>query len=135
MTTKRYMLDTNTVSALIKGNTHVEKHLAKIPMENICISSITEAELLFGLEKKPGAVQLKRIVHEFLIRVDILAWDSHAAKAYAKLRASCVAHGTLLGNLDMLIAAHAISISANLVTQDQAFYKVKPKLLCVDWLK
>jgi len=133
---KKYMLDTNIASMIIKGvNEKLAQHLLSIPMEDIVISAITEAELLFGIAHKPEAIKLKLLVHEFLIRLDVLPWGSEAAEAYAKLCADCTRSGTALGNLDMLIAAHAISVEAILVTHDQAFYKVKPRLSCVDWTR
>lgn len=132
---KKYMLDTNIASMVIKGtNQKLNHHLLSVSMEDIVISTITQAELLFGLANKPEAIRLKSLVHEFLIRLDILPWDSAAADAYAQLRANCVRYGTALGNLDMLIAAHALSVKAVLVSNDKAFSKVKPPLTCVDWL-
>lgn len=132
---KKYMLDTNIASMVIKGTYQkLNHHLLSVSMEDVVISTITQAELLFGIANKPEAVRLKSLVHEFLIRLDILPWDSAAAETYAELHADCARHGTALGNLDMLIAAHALSVEAVLVSNDKAFYKVKPPLTCVDWL-
>jgi tRNA(fMet)-specific endonuclease VapC len=102
-------------------------------MASICISSITQAELLHGLAKKPEAKHLPTVVKEFLIRVEIMPWDSDAAEAYAQLRASCESKGTPLGTMDMLIAAHSVSVGAVLVTNDKAFYMVKHHLSIEDW--
>lgn len=129
-----YMLDTNTASYIIKGKpSEVRKHLVDVPMESVCISSITQAELLHGVAKKPEAKRLPLIVKEFLIRVEILPWDSSAAKAYAQLRASCESEGTPLGTMDMLIAAHSVAVGAILVTHDNAFSMVKHHLSVADW--
>ena len=93
----RYMLDTNTAIYLIKGKpVQVREHLLRIPMVNVCISAITEAELLRGVAKKPEAKRLPIIVNEFLLRVEILPWDSLAAKAYAELRSTCESVGKSL---------------------------------------
>lgn len=75
----RYMLDTNTVSYLIKKHPVVSKCVMDVPMTSLCISSITEGELLFGLAKRPDAKRLHMVVSEFLLRVDVLPWDSNAA--------------------------------------------------------
>ena len=84
METQRYMLDTNTASYIIKGKpVDVRDHLLNVPMANVCISAITEAELLHGVIRKPEAKHLPLIVKEFLLRVQILHWDSEAANAYA----------------------------------------------------
>ena len=121
--TKLYMLDTNTASYIIKGDYPALKaHLINVPMSSICISVITEAELLLGVAKKPNAKHLLMIVNEFLLRVEILPWTSQAAKVYAKLRASCEKEGKTLSCMDMLIAAHAKAENAVLVTKDRAFY-------------
>src|SRR3954467_7052937 len=88
--TVRYMLDTNTASYVFKGNPPaVRQRLLEVPMSSVCISVITQAELLLGVELKPEAVRLQQAVHEFLLRVEILPWDNAAAETYAKLRAYC----------------------------------------------
>ena len=129
-----YMLDTNTASYIIKGNPAVvRKHLVDVPMESVCISSITQAELLHGVAKKPEAKRLPLVVKEFLLRVEILTWDSSAAKAYARLRAFCESKGKVLGTMDLLIAAHAVAVGAILVTNDKAFNMVKHHVPIEDW--
>jgi tRNA(fMet)-specific endonuclease VapC len=130
----RYMLDTNTASYIIKGHpTEIREHLLRVPMANVCISAITEAELLHGVAKKPEAKRLPLAVKEFLLRVEILPWDSNAAKTYAELRTACESEGKPLGTMDMLIAAHAKADGATLVTNDQAFYNVEHLLRLEDW--
>jgi len=134
MKDSRFMLDTNTASYIIKGpSSALKKHLLQTPINQLCISAITEAELLHGVAKKPGAKHLPLAVKEFLLRVDILAWDSQAAEAYAYLRTNFEKHGKPLGNMDMLIAAHSVSIDAVLVTNDKAFYNIDKYLSAVDW--
>lgn len=133
---KRFMLDTNTASYIIKGKPDVIKQrLLSVPMVNVCISAITEAELLRGVAKKPEAKRLPIVVNEFLLRVEILPWDSMAAKTYAALRTACEKEGKSLGTMDMLIAAHAKAEGVVLVTNDQAFYNVGHLLELEDWTK
>ena len=133
---KCYMLDTNTASYIIKGEPAViRERLRKVPMANICVSAITEAELLRGVAKKPEAKRLPVVVKEFLLRVEILPWDSDAADAYAQLRTACENEGKPLGNMDMLIAAHSVAVGAVLITNDKAFYNVKHHLMLEDWSK
>ena len=133
MSQPHYMLDTNTVSYLIKGNAALDKKLSKIPMSRLCISSITEAELRLGVAKKPEAKNLEKLVNEFLLRIETLPWNSEAARAYAKLRAACEGEGKPLGNMDMLIAVHSIAVEATLVTSDKAFYHLEHYLALEDW--
>ncbi|MEC8011540.1 MAG: type II toxin-antitoxin system VapC family toxin [Pseudomonadota bacterium] len=130
----RYMLDTNTVSYIIKGNNpSIRERLLEVPMANICISAITEAELWRGVAKKPEAIRLKTIVHEFLLRVEVLPWDSVAAKTYAELRTASEKEGISLGCMDMLIAAHSKSEDTVLVTNDKAFFNIQNLLKLEDW--
>ncbi len=136
MQAKCYMLDTNTASYIIKGKPAViRERLRNVPMASICVSAITEAELLRGVAKKPEAKHLPVIVNEFLLRVEILAWDSDAADAYAQLRTVCENEGKSLGSMDMLIAAHSVAVGAILVTNDKAFYNVEHHLMLEDWSK
>ena len=130
------MLDTNTVSYIIKGRPlSIREHLRKVPLASICISAITEAELLRGLAKNIAAKALSRAVNEFLLTVEILPWDSAAANAYAHLRTVCEKEGKSLGAMDTLIAAHSVSVGAVLITNDKAFHNVQHHLQLQDWTK
>ncbi len=126
------MLDTNTVSSLLRQNLNVGKRITSIPMDCLCLSAISEGELLYGLAKKPGAKNLHKAVQEFLKRIDVLSWNSQVAEHYGKLRAELEVKGNILGPLDMQIAAHAFQVGATLVTNDRAFNMVK-KLKIEDW--
>ena len=128
----RYMLDTNIVSQLIRKHPAVVSRVTAAPMAALCISAVTEGELLFGLAKRPAATQLHAAVTEFLKRVEVLSWDSNAAKHYGALRASMEAQGKPLAPLDMLIGAHAASVGAVLVTNDRAFQQIND-LRLEDW--
>jgi tRNA(fMet)-specific endonuclease VapC len=128
----RYMLDTNMVSHLLKAHPAVAQRVTATPMASLCISAITEGELLFGLAKRPAAKQLQLAVTELLKRVDVLPWDSGVAERYGALRAAMESQGKPLAPLDMLIAAHAASAGAVLVTNDQAFQQVG-ELQLEDW--
>ncbi len=130
----RYMLDTNTVRHLLKGHPAVVRRLIAVPMASLCISAITEGELLFGLAKRPAAKQLHVAVREFLKRVEVLLWDSVAAEHYGTLRATMASQGKVLSPLDMLIATHALSVGAILVTNDQAISQMAD-LHLEDWTK
>ena len=121
---KRYLLDTNTVSHLIKAHRAVARRVAAAPMTALCLSAITEGELLFGLAKRPDAPRLHLAVRELLRCVDVLPWDSASAARYGTVRAALERAGKTLAPLDMLIAAHALQMEAILVTSDRAFRQV-----------
>lgn len=131
----RYLLDTNTASYVIKGNfPRVRERLMKTPMAEVGISVITEAELRFGVARKPSAVRLKTAIDEFLLRVETLPWDSKAAQQYGQICAALERVGQPMGNLDMMIAAHALAAQVVLVTHDHVFRRVK-QLKIEDWSK
>ncbi len=134
MSTVRYMLDTNMASYIIKGNSTVRGHLLNARDDQILLSSISQAELSYGVEKKSGATKLKATVSEFLSRVDILPFDPDAAIEYAHLRKDCESIGKSLSTMDMLIAAHSIAANAILITADNAFYQIN-SLRLQDWTK
>lgn len=126
------MLDTNMVSHLIKGHALVARRLQSVPIKGVCISAITEAELLFGLAKRPAATRLRKVVNEFLLCTDILGWDTLVAAQYGALRAQLERAGQMLAPMDLMIASHARCEDAILVTNDAVFLQV-PKLVCEDW--
>jgi tRNA(fMet)-specific endonuclease VapC len=133
---KCYMLDTNMASYVIKGTYPlVHQRLAAVPMEAVTVSSVTQAELMFGLAKCGRPERLARLIEEFLLRVDVRPWDRTVANTYGELRASCEAAGFTLGALDMMIAAHAVADGAILITRDQAFSRVPVSLTVEDWTK
>ena len=131
----RYLLDTNMASYLIKGNVpHVRDHLRRVSISEVGVSVVTEAELRFGVARKPVATRLQLAVDEFLLRVEILPWDSDAARHYANIRGSMEDSGTPMGHLDMMIVAQALATDATLVTHDRAFQRIK-HLKIEDWTK
>jgi tRNA(fMet)-specific endonuclease VapC len=130
-----YLLDTNIASYVIKGNIpQVRQRLLRVPIAEVSISVVTEAELRFGVARKPEAVRLMIAVEEFLLRVNVLPWDSEAAKHYAQVRSAVERSGNPMGNLDIMIAAHALSTQAVLVTNEHVFRRVK-HLKIEDWTK
>ncbi|MCG8374975.1 MAG: type II toxin-antitoxin system VapC family toxin [Chlorobiales bacterium] len=130
----RYMLDTNIASHVIKGDIpEIRERLVSVPMQNVVISSVTQAELLYGLAKRSYPKGLSARIHEFLIRVDILPWSHDAATVYGDLRARYEAAGITLSPLDMMIAAHANAVDAILVTRDKAFSRIPEGLRIENW--
>jgi tRNA(fMet)-specific endonuclease VapC len=131
--TALYLLDTNTVSHLIKRHPQVTQRLLAVPMHQVCISAITAGELAFGLAKRPQALALKAAVDEFLCRVEVMPWDEAVAQTYGTLRAHLQSQGTPLDALDMQIAAHALHLKATLVSSDKAFLNLG-QLTVETWL-
>ena len=126
------MLDTNAVSDYIKGRLPNAPSRQSILNGDYCLSVISEGELLYGLHHRPNAVQLNRLILTMIDGIGSLAFDSNAANRYGILRAEMRRVGKSLTELDMLIADHALSIGATLVTSDAAFRHV-PGLAVEDW--
>jgi tRNA(fMet)-specific endonuclease VapC len=122
-----YLLDTNTISYIVKGNSPAARaRLTSLSAgETSCISAITEAELRYGLAKRPQAHALRGAIDNLLLKLRVLPWGSSEAAAYGTLRASLEAAGRMISELDLQIAAHAISIDAVLVTNDKALGRIK----------
>ena len=78
-----YMLDTNTVSCLVKKDPTAMQRAKDVPISSLCISALTKGELLFGLAKRPEAIRLHEAVKEFLRCVDVMPWDERVAEHYA----------------------------------------------------
>ena len=131
----RYLLDTNTASYAIKGSApRLREHLLTIPTTEVAISVVTEAELRLGVRRLDNAKRLAVAVEEFLKYVDIYPWTSAAAREYAELRTLIEREGRPMGNLDLMIAAHALALGAVLVTSDRVFRRVK-RLKIEDWAR
>jgi len=129
-----YLLDTNVASHVIKGDREdILRHLTAVPIDELAVSSVTEAELLYGVAKRGHPLALTQRVREFLLRVDVLDWDREAAQAYGELRARSESRGVSLAPLDMMIAAHALAAGAVLVTRDKAFTHISEDLVIEDW--
>jgi tRNA(fMet)-specific endonuclease VapC len=130
-----YLLDTNTLSYIAKGNSLAARvHLQGLSGGDVaCISSITEAEVRYGLAKRPQAHALRAAVEGLLFKLRILPWGSEEATAYGNLRAKLEAAGTVLSELDLLIAAQAIAAGAVLVTNDKALARIKDLHGTVNW--
>lgn len=130
----RYLLDTNTVSHLLRRQPGVGERMRSIPVQRLAVSVVTEAELLFGLAKRPQATQLAKTVRELLSSIAVLPWEREAAARYAGMRAHMESQGRSLGSLDAMIAAHALAVGATLVSSDQAFRQVDG-LRLEDWTR
>lgn len=129
-----YLLDTNIASDAIKGEPkQVRERLVALPMRSVSVSAVTQGELIYGLAKRGHPEALSALVHEFLIRVEVLPWTADVATVYGELRAACAKRGVALSRLDMMIAAQAVTASAVLVTRDKAFDHVQGELKLENW--
>jgi tRNA(fMet)-specific endonuclease VapC len=127
------LLDTNIVSYLLKNQfpTVEYRYEASAP-GTIAVSSITEAEIFFGIARRPGAARLKTAAEKFFAAAEVLPWESAAARTYGQLRADQERKGRPLSIEDLMIAAHALSQGLTLITHDSVFSHVDG-LKTEDW--
>jgi len=131
---RRYMLDTNVVSHIMQGrDADLLARLAQLPVGRVVISSITLAELEYGLHRKGQPVRLKNAMTQILLRMDVLPWDEPVARCYGELCATLEAKGINFSDLDMMIAAHAVAVDATLVSRDRAFTQAADRLSLEVW--
>jgi tRNA(fMet)-specific endonuclease VapC len=130
----RSMLDTDIASYVLKrSNAAVVKRLRMTPMDEVCISAITRAELLYGVAVSPRQERDRAAVDAFLQHVDTLNFDEQAADHYGEIRAHLKLSGQLIGANDLLIAAHARSLDLTLVTNNTAEFARVPGLSLENW--
>ena len=131
----RYMLDTDICIYILKRKPEsVYHHLKKIQPENIVISTITYAELMHGIEKSTQKKKNLNLLNDFLTHLEILDWDTTAAEYYGQLRNTLETQGTPIGNMDLMIAAHAKSIHAKLITNNLKHFNKVPHLKVETWV-
>jgi tRNA(fMet)-specific endonuclease VapC len=129
---KTYMLDTDICSYIIKNQRELASAFIDHQDDDICISAITYAELLYGV-KNSRSIRIEAEVKRFLPLVRIVDWNEAAAKHYAETKDFLKRNGSLIGNMDMLIAAAAISINAPIVTNNKKHFSLVPNLTLADW--
>ena len=130
------MLDTNIcIELLRKKSSHVLKHIEKCNIGDICISSITLAELQHGVAKSSNFPKSVEILSCFLADIEVLSFDNNAAVWYGQHRAYLESQGTPIGPMDTLIAAHAASLDVTLVTNNMREFKRVKGLKLENWVR
>ena len=141
----KYMLDTNICSYIIKHRPkEVLEKFNTVAMEDCCISLVTYAELKYWvvrnkrLHTKNGNTGdpkvNEQIISQFISHLEVEELDTSAADCYADIRDATEAQGIVIGNADLLIAAHAISLKATLVTNNIKDFIAIPKLMLENWV-
>jgi tRNA(fMet)-specific endonuclease VapC len=132
----RYLLDTNICVALIRKRSQtVVDHITKHQIDDIAVSTITIAELQYGVNKSSSVQRNQQALDQFLIPFSILDFDYAATQAYGPIRTYLEVQGTPIGALDTLISAQAIAYSLILVTNNTKEFSRIPQLVIEDWTK
>lgn len=131
----KYMLDTNICIYVIKHKPEnvIRKFIEHDP-EDLCISSITYAELMHGVEKSQAREKNRLAIALFLSPISIVEFDNHAAEEYGRIRAELETKGKPIGPMDMLIAGHAKSKELILVTNNTREFTRIEGLMVEDWV-
>ena len=131
----KVMLDTNTCIAIIKRKPpQVLKRFNAYKVGEIGISWVTLAELEFGVAKSQHLEKNQAALDEFVLPLEIANFDREVARVYGRVRATLEKKGTLIGSLDMMIGAHALTLGVKLATNNgREFSRIKG-LTVVDWL-
>jgi len=131
----RFMLDTNICIYLIKRKPAVVlARFKQSDISEISISSITLSELFYGVSKSSKPEQNFMALTQFVAPLEILPYGGEATQYYGELRARLEKRGTPIGALDMLIAAHALSIDSTLVTNNEKEFDRVPNLKIENWV-
>jgi tRNA(fMet)-specific endonuclease VapC len=131
-----YMLDTDICIYVLKSRDTALRNKFKAN-RNLAISSIVYGELCFGIENGDPGLRSQRYeqLRRFLRKIHIEPWGQKEGMEYGQLRARLKQTGMLIGNNDLLIAAHAISCEATLVTNNQREFSRITGLICENWLE
>jgi len=130
----RFMLDTNICIYLIKKKPKkVLNKLRQYDITDICISSISYAELQYGVNKSSKREQNQEALSAFVAPLEIIPFDEQSATQYGELRSYLEKQGNVIGSMDMLIAAHALNLSLPLVTNNIREFKRIPRLDLENW--
>jgi len=128
----KYIIDTDIASYAIKGVKNVIENFIMHDNDDLYISSITNAELMYGAVRK-NSVKLKNTVTSFVKRLIMVDFNEVCSNLYADIRTDLEESGTALDHMDILIAATAISINATLVTHNVKHFSKIKRLKVEDW--
>ena len=127
-----FMLDTDTVSFALRGLGNVGSQLQSHKRSELCLSAITLAELRFGADKRKSR-RIHRAIDAFLTGVDVLPFDAAAAAKFGVVGSALAASGAPIGQMDTLIAAHALSVNMTLVTNNEKHFSKVAGLKIENW--
>jgi len=130
-----HLIDTSICVAILRGaSSHAAPKFRAALRSGVAVSSITVAELRYGVERSSNPARERVGVENLLGAVSILPFDSKAAEGYGMLRRYLERRGEIIGQFDLLIAAHAVAQNATLVTNNTREFSRVPTLALEDWL-
>lgn len=128
------MLDTNTIIFTMNNKPEKVRETFKQHQEQLCISSVTLMELVYGAEKSPQVEKNLRVLEGFVARLEVLSFDDNAAQHTGQIRAELAMKGTPIGVYDAMIAGHARSLGLIVVSNNSKEFLRVAGLRCEDWI-
>ncbi|MBK6688367.1 MAG: type II toxin-antitoxin system VapC family toxin [Deltaproteobacteria bacterium] len=128
----KFLLDTDSVSFALRGQGDVGERLRERKPSELCISSITLAELRYGAERK-GSRKLHKLIDSFVASIEVAPFDEAAAVEFGRIGSILAGRGTPIGEFDVLIAAHATALRCTLVTNNVRHFSKVPGLAVENW--
>lgn len=131
----KIMLDTNICIYIIKRRPQsVLRRFGLFPVGDIGISTVTLAEMEYGAARSAQPRKNREALQQFISPLDIVAFDKPATETYGRIRATLEKKGRPIGAMDLLIAAHALSLAVRLVTNNEREFKRVPGLQVENWV-
>ena len=131
--TRKFMLDTDSVSYALRGHGNVGPRILEHRPSELCVSSITVAELRFGADRRKSR-KLHALIDSFLSGVEVEPFDEAAGNQFGRVASRLAEQGIPIGSLDALIAAHAIALDLTLVTNNTKHFGRIPELKLENWV-
>jgi tRNA(fMet)-specific endonuclease VapC len=130
-----YMLDTDICSYVLRSRpASIKERFDEAGSDALSVSTVVLAELLYGAARHPAGVAIRREIVDFVSRLAVLPWDEAAAEHYGDIRAELEKRGKPLGAMDLMIAAHARSRGATLVSNDVRHFRRVEGLPLANWV-
>ena len=128
----KYLLDTDSVSYALRGHGDVGVRIRECKPSDLRISAITLAELRYGADRK-GSRKLHGLIDTFASAVEVVPFDEVAAAEFGRIGSLLAERGKPIGEFDVLIAAHAVSLRCTLVTNNLRHFSRVPGLSVENW--
>ena len=128
------MLDTDTCIFVMNHRDEALLDKFETNAAQLCISAITHSELCFGVARSSRAEENAAVLHAFCLNLEIRAYSSEAGVHYGEVRHLLTTRGLLIGANDLLIASHALSLGATLVSNNEREFRRIPQLRVENWL-
>jgi tRNA(fMet)-specific endonuclease VapC len=128
----RFMLDTDSVSFVMRAQGHVAEQMVRHRPEDLCVSAVTLAELRYGADLLKSR-KLHGLIDQFIRNIEIMPFDESGSNLYGVIASELQKQGSPIGKFDVLIAAHAVAIDATLVTNNVKHFVRVPGLRVENW--